>query len=131
MTGAGVPLSPQKQSPSAVWEQRQTSGPQVPGGPAQYCAPGWAAQFPPEHAKHGAHWPAHAYWANAGVLKLVMIGADHAIAAPPAIRFSIRRREIGSGPTGFFMGAPPPLGRATARRRCPSEAWKIAALIES
>ena len=32
--------------------------------------------------------------ANAGVCRLVMIGADHATAAPAPMRFSILRREI-------------------------------------
>jgi hypothetical protein len=41
---------------------------------------------------HGLQAPPEA--ANAGVLMLVMIGADHATAAPAPIRLSIFRREI-------------------------------------
>ncbi|MGH2555600.1 MAG: hypothetical protein ACRDHO_07785 [Actinomycetota bacterium] len=36
------------------------------------------------------------YWANAGVLMLVRIGADHATATPAPILFSAFRREIRS-----------------------------------
>lgn len=59
-------------------------------------------------------------WANAGVVMLVMIGADQATAAPAPMRFSILRREtmfrgssVGSVPPTVV---PPPA--STDRARC-------------
>src|SRR5437899_873685 len=74
---------PQKQSPVAVWEQRQfplTSPPQTDDAPVKQSAHG-AAQAPPAEA------------AKAGVRMLEMTGAVQATAPTTAARLMTSRRE--------------------------------------
>lgn len=89
----------QKHPPSTVKAHRQVSLSQLPTAPAHLgdSVPAGHPKAVP-HEKQREHSVQRPYWANAGVRKLVSTGADQAIAAPAPMRFSIRRREILSGP---------------------------------
>lgn len=89
----------QKHPPSVVKAHRHVSLPQVPAAPAHLgdSVPAGHPNAVP-HEKQREHSVQRPYWAKAGVRRLVSTGADQAIAAPAPMRFSIRRREILSGP---------------------------------
>lgn len=86
--------SPQKQSFSVVRVQMH-----VPPPPQMNSSS--------EKHRMSAHPLGHsADWANAGTLRLVRTGADHATAAPAPTRFSILRREIPSSATTHPLSSP-------------------------
>jgi hypothetical protein len=88
----------QKQFPSTSCEHRQDPSEQ----------PGVPPQFADEHPKQSVHGVAQVTGlaAKAGVSRLVMIGADQAIAAPAPIRLSILLREM-RALASDRMAAPP------------------------
>jgi hypothetical protein len=83
-------LKAQKQSPSVVSLQKQ-SWPQE-------------GASNPKQSEQGAH--SVTYWAKAGVLMLVSMGADQATAAPAPMRLSILLREIRALPSDRMAASP-------------------------